>query len=571
MVTTFDRRLAQCLRRSEALEEEPIEQALAEAAQKQEPLFDHLVNTGVIDEKGLLGIVARECGSVPIDLERVWVDPELCEAVSQAMAEQHQVLPISKIGHLLTLAVVDPFNIIDLDHIKIKLGCELHTVLASGRAMKTAIRGTYSADADTIESLMGDSAADELTVKEDQQDDGDDIDLSDLGTETSPVVKLTNLIIANAIRDGASDIHIEPFETKIRVRYRQDGVLKDVPAPPKALASPIASRIKIMSSLDIAEKRKPQDGKFQVKIEGRSVDFRVSSLPVVHGEKIVMRILDNSNLAKDLDSLGFEEQSLVELRTSIKQPYGMILITGPTGSGKSTTLYSSVRELYSDEVNFVTVEDPVEYQLDGINQVPVNPKRGVTFAAALRAILRQDPDTILIGEIRDAETIEIGVKAALTGHLVLSTLHTNDAAGAISRMIDMGVDPFLVATSTNLVAAQRLCRKLCDACCEPAEYPAERLKAIGFLDEEIPAPELQKAVGCGRCHQGYKGRFAILETLTVTDTIKTLILEGRSAIDIKKQGMEEGMITLRRAAILNAIRGRTTVEEVLRVTMSDDV
>jgi type IV pilus assembly protein PilB len=348
-------------------------------------------------------------------------------------------------------------------------------------------------------------------------------------------------------------------------------MLKEVLQPPKAMATAIISRIKIMCGLDIAERRKPQDGKFQVKVEGRQIDFRVSTLPVVHGEKAVLRILDQSNLALQLDTLGFEPKCLEDYAKAIKSPYGMILITGPTGSGKSTTLYSAINAIHTPHVNIVTVEDPVEYQIHGVNQVPVNPKREMTFAAGLRAILRQDPNIILIGEIRDKETIEIAVKAALTGHLVLSTLHTNDAPSTITRMVDMGLDSFMVSSSVLLICAQRLARKLCEQCKQPAQIPPERLLSLGMREEEIekatmfgPNPE-----GCGRCSKGYKGRFALLETLPFTEPIKRLVVQDKPILEVKKQAVEEGMITLRRAALLNAARGKTSMEEVVRVTLAD--
>lgn len=570
-MSSFNKRLAQLLRKAGSLDEEQLGVANATATKDKISLFEFLVKSGAFDEKELLGLIASESGATAIDLDRVSIGQELIELLPQDLAEKNLVFPVAKIGHVLTVATVDPFDIVELDHLRLVLKCDLRIVLASERSLRAAIRRCYQNDAKELEALVGNASGDDVEIQEQEsQSDRDDVDLSDVTGETSPVIKLTNMIIANAIRDGASDIHIEPFEHRIRVRYRQDGVLREAVSPPRNLAGSIVSRIKIMAGLDIAEKRKPQDGKFQAKIEGRSIDFRVSSLPVVHGEKVVMRVLDNSNLAKGLDSLGFEPDCLAALQKALHQPYGMILITGPTGSGKSTTLYSSVKELYSDETNFITVEDPVEYQLDGINQVPVNPKRGLTFAAALRSILRQDPDTILIGEIRDAETIEIAVKAALTGHLVLSTLHTNDAAAAITRMIDMGLDPFLVATSVLIVCAQRLCRRVCTACREKVTVPRERMLSLGFHEQEIPTAELFKAVGCTKCHQGYKGRFAIIETLSVTDSIKQLILEGKSALDIKRAALAEGMITLRRAALMNALRGKTSLEEVLRVTMADE-
>jgi type IV pilus assembly protein PilB len=346
-------------------------------------------------------------------------------------------------------------------------------------------------------------------------------------------------------------------------------MLKEVLQPPKQMSTAIVSRIKIMCGLDIAERRKPQDGKFQVKVEGRQIDFRVSTLPTVHGEKTVMRILDQSNLALQLDSLGFEPKCLEDYSKAIKSPYGMILITGPTGSGKSTTLYSAIGAIHTPNVNIVTVEDPVEYQIHGVNQVPVNPKREMTFAAALRAILRQDPNVILIGEIRDKETIEIAVKAALTGHLVLSTLHTNDAASTITRMVDMGLDSFMVSSSVLLICAQRLARKLCEQCRQPVQVPEERLKSLGYTDDDIPQATLfgPNKDGCGRCTRGYKGRFALLETMPFTETIKRMVVQGKPIQEISAQAEAEGMITLRRAALLNAMRGKTSLEEVVRVTL----
>ncbi len=570
-MSAYDRRLAQTLKRAAVIDEPKLVEMLDLAGRENVPLSEMLVKHSLFGEKELLGIVSRETGVTPIDLDHVSVEPELRELVTEEIAKQHLVLPIAKLNKVLTVAVVDSANVVQIDNLKLLLKCDLRLCLASERAMRDGIRRVFHDDQQALDELLGDGDDDEVALKENPNEVADDVDLAEATTETSPVIKVANHLIVNAIRDGVSDIHIEPFEKVLRVRYRQDGILRDVKAPPRSMASAIASRVKIMAGLDIAEKRKPQDGKFQVKVDGRNIDFRVSTLPVVHGEKIVMRVLDNSNLAKSLDSLGFEEKNLKDLQASIRAPYGMILITGPTGSGKSTTLYSVVRELYDIETNFVTVEDPVEYQLDGINQVPVNPKRGVTFAAALRSILRQDPDVILIGEIRDAETVEIAVKAALTGHLVLSTLHTNDSAQAITRMIDMGLDPFLVATSVVLVAAQRLCRKLCTYCATDVSIPVERLVSLGFTLEEAQTAQLKQAVGCSRCHQGYKGRFAILETLNINDSIKQIILAGKSAVEIKKQALKDEMITLRRAAILAALRGRTSLEEVMSVTMTDDI
>jgi type IV pilus assembly protein PilB len=390
--------------------------------------------------------------------------------------------------------------------------------------------------------------------------------------DQAPVVKLVNLIIIQGIRQKASDIHIEPMDKQVRVRYRVDGVMRESISPPKKMQNSLVSRIKIIAGLDIAEKRRPQDGKFQIRVDNRKIDFRVSVLPIIFGEKVVLRILDSSNLTLNLDSLGFEEKALRDIRFAIGQPYGMLLVTGPTGSGKSTTLYSAIREVLTPEENITTVEDPVEYQLEGVNQVQVSVKRGLTFAAALRSILRQDPDTIMIGEIRDQETVEIAVKAALTGHLVFSTLHTNDAPSTITRMVDMGVDRFLVASSVCCVAAQRLARKLCEECKKPLDVkpPRDHLLALGFLPEEIDNLVLYHAVGCPRCEgKGYKGWFALLETLPLTDDVRRVIIKGGSAIEIREMAMKEKMINLRRCGLLNVIKGRSSLEEVLKVTVGD--
>jgi type IV pilus assembly protein PilB len=568
MSTSFDKKVRSILAQKTQLAEELLDDALSEANNDEKSLVDLLISKGEIEEKEMIGHIASESGLPPIDLDQVVVDDDLLNLIPQKTAEEYMIFPVTKLGNLLTLAVVNPFDILKMDNIRIFTHCELRTVVGSERGMRDAIKRGYCADEEKMAEIF--DKVDDVDVElREEGGEGDDLEL-DVSNEGSPVVRLVNMIIANAIRDGVSDIHIEPFEKKIKVRYRQDGVLKEVMSPPKPMQNPIVSRIKIMASLDIAEKRKPQDGKFQVKMDRKQVDFRVSILPVVHGEKVVLRLLDISNLTLNLESLGFEEKALEDYRNSIVQPYGMILITGPTGSGKSTTLYSAVKEIWTPDINLVTVEDPVEYQLDGINQVPVNPKRGLTFAGALRSILRQDPDVILIGEIRDTETVEIAVKAALTGHLVLSTLHTNDAASTVTRMIDMGLDPFMVASSVLLVAAQRLARVLCSACKEKIDVPAERLISNGATEEEAKDAEIYRAVGCSRCSGGYKGRFALLETLPMTDRLKRLIIEGKSAVDIKQAGIEEGMLSLRRCGMLNALRGKTSLEEVIRVTMSDD-
>ncbi len=565
----FDKRLRVIVQKSGAVAEADLERAAAVSRKDNVALSSILVQGSMISEFQLLGLLARETRIPPVDLSKIDLDPDILEWVPQNVAQDYGIIPLSKVGDLLTVAVSNPFDIVGLDDLRILTGGELRLVLSTEDAIKRVVEKAYNPDEKEMAQIFEGTIEPDLEFKEDDLN-ADNINFSDLTAEGSPVVKLVNLVIFKAIKDRASDIHIEPFEKKLRVRYRQDGVLSEAFSPPKKMHNAIVSRIKILSSLDIAEHMKPQDGKFQTKVEGRQVDFRVSVLPTIHGEKVVMRILDAENLALSLDILGFEPQALENFRHAIRQPYGMVLVTGPTGSGKSTTLYSAVKEILTIESNFVTVEDPVEYQIDGVNQVGVNPKRGLTFASALRTILRQDPNVILIGEIRDAETIEIAVKAALTGHLVLSTLHTNDAASTVTRMVDMGLDAFMVASSVLLITAQRLARKLCDHCKAPADLPpAERLLKVGVRESELSEITLYKAVGCARCVQGYRGRFAIMETLVVTDGLKRLVVAGAPAIEIKKHALESGMITLRRAGLLNAIRGRSTIEEVLRVTMED--
>jgi len=493
------------------------------------------------------------------------------EKLTEEQCKSYQVLPISKLGKILTVAVANPFDVLILDDVKIVTGCEIVPVISTDVALKRAIKNAFTEEVDTGEQmdqlLAGDGASD-LQLTEAKEDDGLDL-AEDLKSEGSPVVKLVNLLIMQAIEQKASDIHIEPFERRLRVRYRIDGACQETVSPPKKLHAAIVSRIKIMSNLDIAERRKPQDGKYQMRVKGRQVDFRVSVLPMVHGEKVCIRILDSSGLSLSLESLGFEKQALDDFKWAVKQPYGMLLVTGPTGSGKSTTLYSSVREVLSIEDNITTVEDPVEYQLEGVNQVPVSEKRGLTFAAALRSILRQDPDTVMIGEIRDKETAEIAVKAALTGHLVLSTLHTNDAPSTITRLVDMGIDPFMVASSVIMVAAQRLLRKLCLECREKITPPRERLLEVGIKEDEIESGQFHLAKGCGRCNAGYKGRFAILETMRMREEIRRVVISGGSALDIRGKALEADMITLRRCALLNSMRGKTSIEEVLAMTQDE--
>jgi len=571
-LVSFNKRLVRILNASGALTSEQIEAGVKRSEQERMSLSGVIVKQGLMGERDLLGVVAERLQFPPVDLRNVTPDGKVLETIPQDLAKYYGVFPISRIGNVLTLAVSNPYDVVKLDDIRIVTGCDLRLVISLEESVKEAIERAYNASeqemADLLDGLVDSDM--ELREGEEEEESGDTLKLEDTEEGDSPAVKLVNMIIYQAVKEKASDIHIEPMAKSVRVRFRNDGKMRETFTPPRRMLNSIVSRIKIMSALDIAEKRRPQDGKFQIRMEGRQVDFRVSILPLIHGEKVVMRILDAGNLALRLEILGFEDQALSDFREAVESPYGMILVTGPTGSGKSTTLYSAVKEVMTEADNFVTVEDPVEYQLAGVNQVQVNPKAGLTFAGALRSILRQDPDVVMIGEIRDSETIEIAVKAALTGHLVLSTLHTNDASSTITRMVDMGVDPFMVASSTLLVSAQRLSRRLCKHCKVPFDAPADRLLHIGFTQEEVDGDlELFQHKGCPRCSQGYAGRFALLETLPMSEEVKRIIVDGGSAVDIKEEALRQGMITLRRCAILNAIRGNTSVEEVLRVTLTD--
>jgi len=568
-MTAFNRRLRSILVEYHLLDEEMAEKLLEESAADGMSLEEIAVKSGRVDQKALIGAIASEMNMPPIEPLSVEPDGEALAVLPQDVAEYYGVLPIAKIGNTLTVAVSNPFDIIKLDDVETVTGHQLRPVVASGRGIREAITRAYSGGEQEMEEIIDNVSDLGLEFAQQEEEEGEDLSAIIEGSADSPVVKLVNLIIYQGLRDGASDVHIEPYEKKLRVRYRLDGMLRDALSPPKRLQNAIVSRIKIMADLDIAERRVPQDGKFQMRFEGRQVDFRVSILPIVHGEKVVMRILDTANLSLELEQLGFEEQGLNHFRKAISNPYGMILVTGPTGSGKTTTLYAAIRAVSDISVNIVTVEDPVEYQMEGVNQVAVNEKRGLTFAGALRSFLRQDPDIILVGEIRDPETAEIAIKAALTGHLVFSTLHTNNAPSTVTRLVDMGVDPFLVASSTVLVSAQRLCRKLCEECKEPVEVPEETLVNAGARPEDIEGATFFKEVGCRRCTGGYRGRFALLEAMPMSEEVRRIVVGRGSSLDVANQALEEGMLTLRRCAIRSAARGRTSLKEALRVTMVD--
>ena len=565
----LSRRLCGILTKAGRLDEKTGEALVAQAASEKRPLTDLLVKRGVATEQELVAHIAKAANIPPIDLSRLQVNREVLETVPLDVAKDYVICPSDRIGNIITVAIANPFDVLKLDDIRIVTGCQLRPVASTAAEIERALEKVGQSDQDTVGDILSTFDGSDAELRESDLED-DNADLSEISDEQSPVVKLVNKIIVDACNQGASDIHIEPFEKTVIVRYRRDGCLTEVMQLPKRMQNNITSRIKIMSKMDIAEKRKPQDGKCQMKIGNKVIDFRISVLPVVWGEKTVFRILDSSNRALDIQSLGFEPTSMKDYLWACSQPYGMILVTGPTGSGKSTTLYSAVHHVAKPDINVVTVEDPVEYTMNGVNQVPVNPKGGLTFAGALRSILRQDPDVVLLGEIRDQETLEIAVKAALTGHLVLSTLHTNDAPSTITRMVDMGMDPFMVASSALLICAQRLARQLCKYCKQPVEVSREALLRLGYTDEDLERPmELFGPVGCPRCNHGYKGRFALLETMRMTESVKRMIVDRAHIADIKKQALSEGMLTLRRCGLLNAARGMTSLEEIEATTMAD--
>jgi type IV pilus assembly protein PilB len=526
-----------------------------------------LIKVGALSESDLTKFLGDLYGVPSIDLSNFAPDPTVVKLLPSDVANKFQVVPISKTGRKLQVAMANPSNIFAIDDIKFITGCEVQPMVAPEAAIKKAIDKAYDSAA-SFETVMR-GMEDEIEVIEEQVDEGPDPAL--LGeAEQAPVVKLVNSLISDAVRKGASDIHIEPYEKALRVRFRIDGTLYEMMSPPFRMKPAIISRLKIMAELDIAERRVPQDGRIKLRLLGRTIDLRVSSLPTIFGEKVVMRILDKGNLNIDLSKLGFQEQAYSDFSRAIAQPYGMVLVTGPTGSGKTTTLYSALSKINTPEVNIMTAEDPVEYNLDGINQVLVNDDVGLTFAAALRAFLRQDPNIIMVGEIRDIDTGSIAVKAALTGHLVLSTLHTNDAPSTINRMVDMGIEPFLVASSTNLIMAQRLLRKICNSCKTDIRLHPEVLRELGVTDDEAKGSSFKEGKGCVDCNNtGYKGRVGVYEVMPITAKIRDLILDRASVSAIKKQAVTEGMLTLRADGLVKLKNGTTTAEEVLKETAAD--
>jgi type IV pilus assembly protein PilB len=566
----FDKRLATILAKQGMVAEDSRDEFLAAAEGAGVSLTEYLVNGKVLTETDIIGAVSAEMNIPPIDVSKVELDPEALELVPEDMATLHGVLPIARIGKTLTLAVANPMDVTGQDNINVITGCELMPVVSTDLSIRSAIQRAYGAPAADMEGLVADMGfgEDEMELA-DGAGEGADSEITE--AESKPAVKLVQLILAEGVRSGAAGIHIEPYEKRSRVRYRIDGACAERLNPPKHLHSAVVSRIKIMANMDISEHQKTQGGKFKMKFGKRDIDFRVSILPLVYGEKVVMRILDASAAETNLDNLGFEKKALADFSEAIKSANGMVLVTGPTGCGKTTTLYSAIKKIVCIEDNITTVEDPVEYTLEGVNQVQVNERRGLTFAAALRSILRQDPDIVFIGEIRDQETAEIAVKAALTGHLVFSTLHTNNAPATVTRLLNMGVDNFLVASTLILVSAQRLVRRLCPECKESYKATEEQMREWGLTNEEIAAePDFFRPRGCGRCGDiGYKGRLALMETLVADQKVREIIVSDASVVAIKRRAMERGMLTLRRVGLLNAMRGNASMQEVLSSTMPD--
>jgi type IV pilus assembly protein PilB len=563
-------RLGELLVRENLISLQQLQKAQDEQRKTGGRIGSLLVKQGAIAEHDLTNFLSKQYGVPAISLKDFDVDDEVLKLIPKATAEKHQVVPVNRAGSSLIIAMSDPSNIFAIDDIKFLTGYNVEPVVASEQAIKEAIEKYYAEKGPDLEEVMSGFDDSEVSLVESE---GDDVNVVDLekSAEEAPVVKLVNLILLDAIKKGASDIHIEPYEKDFRVRFRIDGVLYEVMKPPMKLRNAIISRLKIMSELDISERRLPQDGRIKLKLgKGKEMDFRVSICPTLFGEKVVMRLLDKSNLQLDMTKLGFEEQQLKDFMEAIDRPYGMVLVTGPTGSGKTTTLYSALSKLNEVSWNISTAEDPVEFNFFGINQVQMHEDIGLNFAAALRSFLRQDPDIIMVGEIRDFETAEIGVKAALTGHLVLSTLHTNDAPGTVSRLLNMGIEPFLVTASLNAIVAQRLCRKLCQECKRPATLEDQALLDAGFAAEEIGTFQAFEPGGCKTCNdRGYKGRVAVYEVMPLWDGLKELVIQGCSTAELKQEAIRLGFRTLRMAALNKVKVGMTTLAEAVGNTAPD--
>ncbi|MEO8216376.1 MAG: type IV-A pilus assembly ATPase PilB [Acidobacteriota bacterium] len=566
-------RLGDLLEKAGLITEDQLKESLQAQKETGSKLGETLIQLGYVSEEDITECLSQQFGVPSINLAHFEIDPAVIKLIPADVSRKYTILPVNKTGATITIAMADPTNVFAMDDVKFMTGYNVEPVVASELAIKNAIDNYYGSTSSLeLKKVMDDLQQDSEDLEVLSDDDDVDIDVLTAEAEEAPVVKLVNLILTDAIKRGASDIHIEPYEKEFRVRFRIDGILYKMMNPPLKLRDALTSRVKILAKLDISEKRLPQDGriKLKMKLEDRmkELDFRVSVLPTLFGEKIVLRLLDKDNLRLDMTKLGFEPESLAKFEEAIFKPWGMVLVTGPTGSGKTNTLYSALSKVNSPEVNILTAEDPVEFNLPGINQVQMKEQIGLNFAATLRSFLRQDPNIILVGEIRDFETAEIAIKAALTGHLVLSTLHTNDAPSTINRLMNMGIEPFLVATSLQLVAAQRLARRICANCKEPVEVATQALLNLGYAKEEIGTFKVYKGRGCDKCsNTGYKGRVALVEVMNIDDQMRDLIMSGGSAMELKKQAVENGMLTLRRSGLTKIKEGTTTIEEVVRETV----
>lgn len=615
-------KLGEILVRENLISSQQLREALDYQRTNGGRLGSNLIKLGIISDEVITAVLSRQYGVPSINLELFQIEEEVVKLISHDVAVKYTVLPISKVGATLTMAMADPTNVFAMDDIKFMTGLNVEPVIASEAGIQEAIAQYYSSSkALDVAGVEVENDFDKITEKlaranglsgkgkgkgngvvtdgegkitnsdldvsldsfafdqgESEQlevvEDNDEIDLAELAqaSEDAPVVRLVNVLLVDSLRRGASDIHVEPYETDFRIRFRIDGLLYDVMHPPMKMRDALISRLKIMAKLDISEKRLPQDGRIKIKVKidarSRELDFRVSTLPTLFGEKVVLRLLDKEKLMLDMTKLGFEPGSLEMFQRNIAKPYGMVLVTGPTGSGKTNTLYSALQSLNTPETNIMTAEDPVEFNLKGINQVQMKEQIGLNFAAALRSFLRQDPNIVLVGEIRDFETAEIAIKAALTGHLVLSTLHTNDAPSTVSRMVNMGIEPFLVATSVNLIQAQRLIRRVCSNCKEAQDLPIEALVEAGFSEDEAAELKMYKGAGCDRCNgTGYKGRVGLFEVMEMNDELRELVIIGASSIEIRKKAIENGMVTLRESGLCKLREGITTIEEVVKETV----
>ncbi|MHB8521103.1 MAG: GspE/PulE family protein [Limisphaerales bacterium] len=575
-VKSFGERIADALVEDGLLTRQQIEELLEQQKKVGTRLLKLILEKSYVSEVDMVVSMGRVLNTPPVNISRILIPPEIAGLLPREVALNHKVVPVARLDNKLFLAMADPLNVLAVDDVKRITKLEISPMIASEKAIIDKINNLDSGKSGSMEDIIQDAAkqaemdseADNLEITKETTEE---VNLDELAasTEEGPVIKLANLILVQAIKDRASDIHIEPFEKMVRLRYRIDGALMDATPPPKNLQIPLMSRLKIMSNLDIAERRLPQDGRMRVRVAAKDIDLRVSFLPTVHGEKCVLRVLDKSNLSASIEKLGMDKETFRRFRSAVDAPHGLILVTGPTGSGKTTTLYSALNELNNPEYNIVTVEDPVEFQIPGINQVPVKKEIGLTFASALRSILRQDPDIVMIGEIRDEETAEIAVEAALTGHQVLSTMHCNDAAGAIARLDDMGIAPFLISSSVILACAQRLMRRVCPVCKEPMAYPPKMFEDLNIDPDTFAGVTLYRGRGCDRCkNTGYSGRCAIIEVMSVTDDIRKLVIQRASSMEVAKLALAQGMRTLRMVALDKAREGITTLEQVLVITAS---